>query len=159
MCLNWFASCSYPSSEQRSTRYMDRSSGRERSSATPTPMSQPVLFLPSSRGYRCLPEGIPAGILHPWSSPGPPANSRDAVASRLTDFASNRPQTFLLLFLLLLPIQYLPSPLPWYSLYSLLFRDPLHAVFSLEIHRQRHRRCVECATRRNLTSRLSFSSL
>lgn len=48
----------------QNVQYMDRSCGRERSSAPPTPTSQPVLFLPSSRGYRCLPEGIPAGILH-----------------------------------------------------------------------------------------------
>lgn len=54
-------------------------SRRERSSAPPTPMSQPVLFLPWSRGYRCLPEGIPAGILHRSSSPpASPANSRRA---------------------------------------------------------------------------------
>jgi len=45
-----------------------RSCGRERSSAPPTPTSQPVLFLPSSRGYRCLPEGIPAGILQQCSA-------------------------------------------------------------------------------------------
>lgn len=48
----------------RSGQYTGRSCGRERSSVPPTPTSQPVLFLPSSRGYRCLPEGIPAGILH-----------------------------------------------------------------------------------------------
>jgi len=58
-----FARCSYPSLPWARGRYTGRSCGRERSSAPPTPTSQPVPFLPSSRGYRCLLEGIPAGIL------------------------------------------------------------------------------------------------